>query len=174
MDSHPEVTIRPGDTGDAAGVAAVLNAVIAERRYTSLDGHWSVEAERAYIAALGPTSVLLVAEVGGEIAGFQTLEPFDTYTPATDHVGTMGTLISKAWRGRGIGRRLATATLARAREMGYEKIVIYIRVSNQGALAFYRSLGFHPRGILRRQVKIDGEYEDQLFLELFLTEDAET
>jgi RimJ/RimL family protein N-acetyltransferase len=55
-----------------------------------------------------------------------------------------------------------------SRANGYEKIVIYVRAGNTGARAFYRSLGFALKGVLDRQVKIDGQYEDEVFMELFL------
>ena len=45
---------------------------------------------------------------------------------------------------------------------------IYVWAGNVGAQAFYRSLGFVPKGMLERQVKMDGKYEDVVFLELFL------
>lgn len=72
------------------------------------------------------------------------------------------------WRRRGIGRRLAAHTLEFARASGYEKIVIYVRADNTGAQAFYRSLGFVLKGVLERHVKIDGQYEDEFFMELLL------
>ena len=43
-----------------------------------------------------------------------------------------------------------------------------MRAGNAGARAFYRGLGFVPKGVLARQVKIDGRYEDEVFMELFL------
>jgi RimJ/RimL family protein N-acetyltransferase len=43
-----------------------------------------------------------------------------------------------------------------------------VRAGNTGTRAFYRSLGFVPKGMLERQVKIDGQYEDEVFMELFL------
>ncbi len=49
-----------------------------------------------------------------------------------------------------------------------EKFVIYIRAKNSGAIAFYKNLGFTQKGILARQVKIDGQNEDEIFMELFL------
>jgi RimJ/RimL family protein N-acetyltransferase len=48
------------------------------------------------------------------------------------------------------------------------KIVIYVRAGNTGAQAFYCSLGFVSKGVFKRHVKIDGRYEDELFMELFL------
>jgi L-amino acid N-acyltransferase YncA len=172
MGSYPDVIIRPGRLADAAGMAAVLNATIAERRYTAMDGQWSVGAEEAYIAGLGPRAILMVAEVAEEIVGFQDVEPFAAYTPALDHVGVMGTMVAAPWRGQGIGRQLSTATLAQAVALGFEKLVVYVRASNQEALGFYRSLSFQTRGTLRRQVKIDGVYDDQVVMERFLGEDG--
>ena len=55
-----------------------------------------------------------------------------------------------------------------SRANGYGKIVIYVQAGNTGAQAFYRSLGFVPKGVLERQVKIDGQYEDEIFMELLL------
>jgi len=163
-----KVTIRPvrsDDIADAAGVAEVLNSVIAEGRYTALTGHWTPEAELAFLQSLGPRSEILVAEVAGRIVGFQVLEPFVTYTSTMDHVAHLGTYVHADFRGRGIGKQLATATLAFAQAHGYEKSVIYVLAGNQGGLAYYRSLGFEERGMLTRQTKIDGVYYDEVFME---------
>jgi L-amino acid N-acyltransferase YncA len=163
------VTIRRArrdDLSDAAGVAGVLNSVIAEGAYTALAGHWTPEAELAFLQSLGPRSELFVAELAGQIVAFQVIEPFVTYTSTMDHVCHFGTYVLEAYRGQGIGRKLASATLAFAREHGYEKSVVYVLADNEGGQAFYRRLGFEPRGVLTRQTKIDGVYHDELFMEL--------
>jgi len=164
-----EVVVRPvrrDDLQDAAGVADVLNSVIAEGRYTALTGHWTPEAEQAFLQGLGPRREVSVAEVAGRIAGFQVIEPFVTYTSTMDHVAHMGTYVCAEFRGRGIGRRLAACTLAFARAHGYEKSVIYVMADNEPGLAYYRSLGFEECGVLHRQVKIDGVYHDAVLMEL--------
>jgi ribosomal protein S18 acetylase RimI-like enzyme len=109
-----------------------------------------------------------IETVEGDVIGFMSLDLWAKYTDSFDHVGVMGTIILPPWRRRGIGRRLAEHTLDFARAKGYEKIVIYVRAGNTGAQAFYRSLGFVPKGILERQVKMDGRYEDEVFMERFL------
>jgi L-amino acid N-acyltransferase YncA len=156
---------------DAAGVAAVLNSVIAERRYTAMTGHWTPPAEQAYFRSLGPRSEVFVAETAGRIVGFQSIEPFAAYTSTMDHVCHFGTFVHADYRGRGIGIGLARATLAFARAQGYEKAVVYVLAHNRGGLAFYRSLGFEERGVLARQTKIDGAYHDEVFMELHFAED---
>jgi L-amino acid N-acyltransferase YncA len=162
------VTIRPvrrADLADAAGLAAVLNSVIAEKRCTALTGTWTAESEQAFLQGLGPRSEIFVAEVEGRIVGFQVLEPFVTYTSTMDHVVHLGTYVYAGFRGRGIGQRLAETSLAFARSHGYEKAVIYVLAHNERGLAYYRKLGFEERGVLRRQTRIDGVYYDEVFME---------
>ena len=164
-----EVTVRPvrrNDIRDAAGVANVLNSVIAERRRTTLAGHWTPEAEQTFLQNLGPRSEAFVAEVAGHIVGFQVIEPFVAYTSAMDHVALLGTYLHADFRGRGIGHRLAEETLRFARQQDYEKAVIYVLADNEAGRGYYRSLGFEEKGILTRQAKIDGLYHDEVFMEL--------
>jgi RimJ/RimL family protein N-acetyltransferase len=170
---HDWLTVRPvrnDDLEDAAGVAAVLNSVIAEGRYTALAGHWTAEAELAFLQSLGPRSRVFVAEIGaqsgGRIVGFQVIEPFVSYTSTMDHVAHLGTYVLRDYRGRGIGRRLAEVTLAFARSQDYEKAVIYVLAHNEGGLAYYGGLGFEPRGTLVHQAKIDGVYYDEVVMEM--------
>jgi L-amino acid N-acyltransferase YncA len=160
--------VRRDDLLDAAGVAEVLNSVIAEGCYTALAGHWTPEAEQSFLRGLGPRSEVFVAEIEGRIAGFQVIEPFVTYTTTMDHVAHFGTYVLAGLRGLGIGGRLAEATFAFARAHGYEKAVIYVLAHNEAGLAYYRSLGFQGRGTLSRQTKIDGVYYDEIVMELHL------
>ena len=168
-----EVLIRPvrrDDLQDAAGVAEVLNDVIAEGRHTALTGHWTAETEQAFLQSLRPRSEVFVAEVAGHIVGFQVIEPFVSYTSTMAHVAHMGTYVRAEQRGRGIGRKLAQATLAFAQGQGYEKVVIYVLAGNELGLTYYRRLGFEERGVLRRQTKIDDVYHDEVFMELHFEE----
>ena len=163
------MTVRPvrrDSLDDAAGVAAVLNSVIAEGCYTALAGHFTPEAELAFLQSLGPRSEIFVAEVAGQISGFQVIEPFVTYTPTMDHVCHLGTYVRARFRGRGLGRRLAEVTLAFARAHGYEKAVVYVLAGNELGQAYYRGLGFETRGVLTRQTKIAGQYHDEVFMEM--------
>jgi L-amino acid N-acyltransferase YncA len=169
MDADLALIVRPvrrDSLEDAAGIAEVLNSVIAEKRFTALAGHWTPEAELAFVQSLGPRSEIFVAEAGGRVVGFQVVEPFVTYTPTMAHVAHMGTYVRPGCREQGIGRRLAAATLAFARAQGYEKVVIYVLAGNEKGLAYYDALGFRRLGVLARQTKIDGVYHDELFMEL--------
>jgi GNAT superfamily N-acetyltransferase len=163
-----DVTIRRATVDDARGVIDVINSIIEEGGLTSLYPALTVEQEEAYIAGLGPRSALFVAEASGEILGVQSIEPYASYTHAADHVASMGTYVYRNFRRRGVGRRLFETTLGFARQHGYEKIAIMVRVGNSVAQAFYRKLGFVPKMMLERQVKIDGRYDDEVWMDLFI------
>lgn len=163
-----DVTIRRATVDDAQGIVDVFNSIIEEGGLTSMYPTLTVEQEQAFIESLGPRSAMFVAEALGTIIGFQTIEPFAPWTRAMDHVAIMGTQVYKGFRRQGVGRKLAEASLTFARQQGYEKIVIYVRSDNETAQAFYRGLGFEPRGTLTRQVKIGDQYADEVFMEMFL------
>ena len=167
------IKTRPVALDDAKGVLEVLNSVVREQKYSSFDRILTVEEERQFIASLGERSGFFVAELDGRILGFQTIEPFATHTSAMDHVGIIGTFVHADFRGQGIGRQLAKASFKFAREKGYEKAVIYVRASNRAAQKFYWELGFVPKGTLEKQVKIGEEYDDEVFMEMFLEVEEE-
>ena len=161
-------TIRRATPDDAQAVSAIWDVVCAERVYTAVNRPFTPQQERDYIASLSGREAIFLAQVDGRVAGFQSLDLWAKYTDSFDHVGVMGTIVLPAWRRKGIGRRLAEHTLDFARVNGYEKVIIYVRGGNVGAQVFYRSLGFVAKGVLARQVKMDGRYEDEVFMELFL------
>lgn len=163
-----EPRIRRATPDDAEAISAIWEVICAELVYTAVNRPFSPEQERAYIASLSEREGVFVAEVEGRIVGFQSLDRWARYTDSFDHVGTLGTFVLPEWRGKGIGRQLARHTMDFACAHGYEKLVVYVRAGNRRAQDFYRSLGFIPCGVLTRQVKIDGCYDDEVFMEMFL------
>ena len=163
-----EMTIRRGTVADAQGVADVINSIIEEGGLTSLYPVLTADQEEAYIRGLDRRSAMYVAEIGGEVFGVQTIAPFAPYTRAIDHVATIGTYVYRNFRRHGVGRKLFGATVQFARAQGYEKVIAYVRVGNSVAQAFYRKMGFVPKMMLERQVKIDGHYDDEVWMELFI------
>ena len=163
------ITIRRATLDDAAGIVAIWQAIVAEKIYSAVDDPFTVERERDYLRSLAAREGAFVAETADQqIVGFQSLDQWTTLFRSMGHVGQLGTFILREWRGRGVGRQLAAHTIAFARSVGYEKLVIYVRAANTGARAFYAGLGFVPCGRLTRQVRIDGAYDDEMVMEMFL------
>jgi len=165
-----ELTIRPVRVEDAEAIVAIFNPIIAAGIYTVFDTPFTAEAEREYIEHFPPRSVFYVAECGEDhrVVGFQSLEPFATYTHAFDHVGVIGTFIDLAQRRQGIGTRLSQVAFEAARSKGYEKLFTYVRADNSASLAFHLRLGFRIVGMAQRQAKFGRRYVDEIVIEKFL------
>ena len=167
-----DLLVREVRPGDARAIVAIFNPIIEAGIYTAFDTPFTTEAEREYILNFPKRGVFLVAErhQDKKLVGFQSMEPFATYTRAFDHVGVMGTFVDLSYRRQGIGRRLFEASFAAARRKGYEKIFTFIRGDNPEALAVYLRRGFRIVGMAQRHVKINGKYVDEIIVERFLQE----
>ena len=160
--------VRKATSDDAIKIIQVMNSVIEEGKHPSFATPLSGEQESRFIASLGERSALYVAEIGGEIAGVQSIEVLADFAASVRHVATMGTWLHMNFRGRGIGRLLAEESFAFARSHDYGKVVIQVLADNEPALRFYRSLGFRDIGIARQHVLLAGNYHDEFYLEKLL------
>ncbi|MHA2038516.1 MAG: N-acetyltransferase family protein [Promethearchaeota archaeon] len=160
--------IRKASIADAEGISSIWEVICAERKFTAVNKPFTPQEEREFISSLSDREAIFIAELDNEIIAFQSLDLWATYTDSFDHVGTIGTFILPMWRRKNIGKQLADYTFQFARMNGYKKLIIYVRGQNTGAIKFYKNLGFVKKGVLKEQVKIDGQYEDEIFMELFL------
>ena len=161
-----DLTIRDATAADAGPIARILNSIIAAGAYTALDTPFSVEEERAFIERFPARGVFHVAVADGQVAGFQNVEPFATYTRAFDHVGVIGTYVDLERRRRGIASRLFQATFAKAQPRGFEKLWAFVRSDNPAALSAYQRHGFTIVGTARKHARIGGRYIDEIMIEL--------
>ena len=162
--------IRNVQTEDAQGITEILNPIIESGLYTILDKPFTVEAEKEFIANFPKRGVFHVAANPDtqKIAGFQTVEPFATYTQAFDHVGIIGTYVDQFVRRQGVAASLFTATFDALPNQGYEKLFAYVRGDNPNALATYLKHSFRIIGTAQKHAKINGEYVDEILIEKFL------
>jgi len=88
-----------------------------------------------------PRGTLLLARLDGELAGCCALRPLDTsdYPNASE---MKRLYVRKAFRGFGLGRHLAEATLNAAREAGYSCVLLDTLSDMEAARALYEDLGF--------------------------------
>ena len=164
-----EILIREATLDDAEALVGIINPIVATGAHSALELETSA-SQREFMAHFHDRGIFHVVEclVEKRVIGMQTLEPFADYSHAFDHVGIMGTLVDLQQRRSGIGTTLFEATRAEALKRGYEKIFTYVRADNTNGLNFYRKMGFREVGTAKRQVRINGEYIDEVIIEMFI------
>jgi ribosomal protein S18 acetylase RimI-like enzyme len=101
----------------------------------------NIDDELAHMRSMyaPPRGAMLLASDGDEVLGCVALRAFD------DTTGEMKRLyVLPAARGRALGRVLAAAVVAKAREAGYARLVLDTLPDMHAAQALYVSMGFNP------------------------------
>jgi putative acetyltransferase len=121
----------------------------------------SFEAELSALPApyVPPGGALLLALQAEEVVGCGAFRPW-----STDACELKRMFVREAFRGKGIGRKLATALLSGASAAGYRSIRLDTLDFMREAVALYQSLGFRPT---RRYY--DNPHPGALFFELPLS-----
>jgi len=88
-----------------------------------------------------PRGALLLAYVDQELAGCCALRPLDT-ADYPDAAEMKRLYVRKPFRGFGLGRQLAEATLDAARQRGYACVLLDTLDDMEAARALYEELGF--------------------------------
>jgi aminoglycoside 6'-N-acetyltransferase len=159
------VTLRPGRPGDAGQ----LHAILAE---PSVSRWWAdpspVEELEASLRSDGPT-VLLVVEIGGEVAGGIQYDEEDD--PHYRHAG-IDIYLGSRFQGRGAGAEavaLLAGFLFQAR--GHHRLTIDPAAANDRAIRCYAKVGFRPVGVMRAYERgPDGRFHDGLLMDMLAAE----
>ena len=144
MDPSTAHEIRSISAGDTAGVALVREIFLeyAQSLGVPLDFQ-DFDQEIADLpgAYEPPRGALLLAYVGGVLAGCCALRPLD----ASDYANAAEIkrlYVRRPFRGFGLGRSLAEAILDAARQAGYACVLLDTLSDMEAARALYEDLGF--------------------------------
>jgi GNAT superfamily N-acetyltransferase len=138
------VKVREAQSRDAAGVAALLG----ELDYPSSPQQ---AAERIERIAADQSTLMLVAEVEGEIAGLAALHVQNLVERDEPGVEVAGLVVGERFRRRGIGELLMSTLEDVARSRGGKVMVLNTAHRRAEAHAFYEALGYEHTG--RRYAK---------------------
>ncbi|MDN4478149.1 ribosomal protein S18-alanine N-acetyltransferase [Demequina sp. SYSU T00039] len=132
------------------------------RDLTEADLPWMAEVERELFGASAWSRDLITEdfrygltryrglEVDGALAGY-AVYGFDG-----DAFHLMNLAVVSAMRGRGLGRALVEDFMAEARRLGAPDAWLEVAVTNQVALALYRSYGFEDVRVRRKYYQPEG------------------
>ena len=120
----------------------------------------------------GGSSVLLVVEIDGQVAGGIQYE--EENDPMYRHAG-IDIYLDSRYQGRGAGSE-AVGLLARFlfEQRGHHRITIDPAAANDRAIRSYTKVGFRPVGVMRQYERGgDGRFHDGLLMDLLRGELAE-
>ena len=164
-----DVRIVPTTEDHVEGLQRCVDAVARERRWIGFVVGPPIEQTRAFLRMLlaGAGVQYVALDDAGEVVGWCDVVRFDQ--EGFSHGWRLGMGLLPSFRGRGIGRRVAEAAIAAARERGAERIELEVFASNTRAIALYERLGFVREGLKRRARKLDGGYDDDVLMALLLS-----
>jgi ribosomal protein S18 acetylase RimI-like enzyme len=112
---------------------------------------------------------VLVAEIGGVVAGYAVLGQSIALASHAHVHQIRGLAVSPAHQRRGAGRRLVEASVEQARGRGARKLALRVLGSNVGARRLYESCGFGVEGVLRAEFFLAGHYVDDVLMARLLS-----
>lgn len=160
-----DIRIRPAEAGDDAALLAL--DTIAWDSSSGFPSFREKERETFFDERTTPDTIV-VAELEGVVTGYSRLVP-KSPIPENSHVlGIFGLAVDPAARGKGVGEALVRGTIERAREKGAHKLMLHVFSVNAGARRLYERCGFRVEAVLRDELRIDGEYIDDIIMAVFL------
>ncbi|MGL5114282.1 MAG: GNAT family N-acetyltransferase [Beijerinckiaceae bacterium] len=136
--------------------------------FASTAEEWGTDPQ-TYLRLMRENAVF-VATVDGVLAGFTVLGLVGRVKTKTRHkVEVWSVYVAPEFRGRSLARLLMKNTIAEARRLGFEAIVLTVTSHNHKPRKLYESLGFEAYGVEKRFLKLpDGRYCDDVMMELDL------
>lgn len=123
---------------------------------------------RQYHRVLSGDSVMSVAEVDGRTVGNCVIDRQGANASSeAGHVGTLGILVDRGYRGRGVGSALLKHSIDACRGK-FEVIRLSVFSVNEKAQKLYRRFGFELCGHVPRAVRRGSKYFDEELMVLLL------
>lgn len=145
-------------------VAGDIAAVLALEKGIAEAPHWSESDYAVILSGEGLRRCLLIAELGGEIAGFAVSKLIHAESETLAELESV--VVRSTMRRRGIGQALCHAVGEWCRAQGATELELEVRAGNAGAVGLYRRLGFEPTGLRRAYYR--EPVEDALLMRLKL------
>jgi L-amino acid N-acyltransferase YncA len=141
------VTVRRADPADLPRIAAIYDEQVATATSTfDLDPapmtYWE-----AKLASTEPGDHVLVTEVDGVVSGFAYSSSYRP-RPAYRRTREVSVYLAPEARGRGLGRELYDALLARLESDGVHTVLAVVALPNPASEALHESSGFQRVGVL--------------------------
>lgn len=164
--------INKAAKGDAAGMVEFLNLIGGESDNLLFGANGfqiTAEAEEIFIENLleSDVSALLAGKIEDEIVCVGSI--MTSPKERISHRAELSISVKKKYWGLGIGTYLMEAMIAFAKRNGQTEILhLGVKNDNINAINLYKKMGFHEVGRHKNFFKIEGNYYDEVLMDLYL------
>ncbi len=166
------VVIRPLQKDDSLDMLRFINTISKEDTFIRFAGEqMTLPEEQAYVDSeveliKQGDLVKLLCFVDDELAGVVDVHRMIEFRTRKRHIGLLGLLVAKEYRGQGIGKKLLVECIAQAKEQisGLTMIQLECFATNTAALALYEKAGFREVGRIPGALLHKGEYVDEVVM----------
>ena len=171
----PDVRMRAAGPDDAAALLQLKQRLDQETSFMLLeagerDASVPTLAGELESAARSGNSVVIVAETGGELAGYIELTGGTFHRNQATAYVVIGVLAAAA--GKGVGRGLLEEAKRWAVAHGVHRLELTVMAHNQRAIGLYQRTGFSVEGRRSECLLIDGQFIDELYMAMVLPQAA--
>ena len=165
-----KVILRTPVWGDLDDLLDMINTAVDERVDIFMDERLTRESEAEWLGKKlarieNGQTIALVAECEGRVVGSSEV---DKKTRSMSHVGGLGVLVKKGYRGSGIGTEMLETLKRESRSAGLEILCLRYFSGNDRARHVYEKVGFMETGRIPGAVRRDGRERDLVTMTLRL------
>ncbi len=153
--------------GDAEAIRSIYNTEVGGSTATFDLRPRTAAAQRVWVERHQGAHPAVVAEVGGEVAGFGSLSPYRE-RPAYSTTVEDSVYVDGAFRGRGVGRLLLEELVRLGQQQGFHTVIGRISGDNAPSIALHRACGFNEVGLERQVGRKFGRWLDVAVLQRML------
>jgi phosphinothricin acetyltransferase len=160
--------LRLATLDDAEAIRAIYNLEVTTSTVTFDLVPRSLEEQRAWQAERSGARTVLVAEIGGEVAGFGSLSQWRD-RPAYSTTVEDSIYIHRERQGAGVGTALLTELIAIATAHGFHACMARIVGGHEASIALHQRCGFELVGTEREVGRKFNRWLDVVIMERMLT-----
>lgn len=164
-----DVVIRRATRADADPISRIYNQAVVGTTATFDTIPETVEQRASWLAEHdAPRHPVLVAEIGGRVAGWAALSAYSTRC-AYDATVEISVYVDEAAQGHGIGPALTDAVVRAGAAEGVRAVLSRICTENERSIRMARRAGFFEVGVMREVGCKFGRTLDVLLMERLVT-----
>ncbi len=162
-----DVVIRPAAAADAEAVRRIYNHEVGHTTHTFDLVPRSLAEQQAWLRDREGALGVVVAEVGGEVAGFASLSEYRPRAAYRTSVES-SVYVDESVRGRGVGRRLMQEMVRVAEARGFHTMMARIAGGHEASIRLHQAVGFEVVGTEREVGRKFGGWLDVVVMQRML------